>query len=301
MGLALALVAAAAVCLGPAGPRLGRARWPGRAPHAAIALWQALGVAGVLALVAAGWAMAVAPLHDTVLGGLSRLVGGLAAGHPLQGLGLGEALGLTLATDITAVLVGGLVVTGLRTLRRAVRHRYLLDLVSVRSERVPGASLVSHPAPAAYCLPGLRPRVVLSTGAVERLAPDQLSAVVAHEHAHVREHHELVIVPFQSLTNLFSWVPYVRAATAAVPVLVEMAADDRAARHHGRRSLATALVAMASEGVPSCALAASTTAVAERVARLTVTSPPPGRAVSLLAWTAAVATVAVPVVALARF
>lgn len=62
-----------------------------------------------------------------------------------------------------------------------------------------------------------------------------------------------------------------------VALLAEMCADDAAARHAGRRTLVTALLAMATTPAPRPAfLAAAATAVTTRVRRL-LDAPSPAR------------------------
>src|SRR3981189_1757588 len=117
MTLALSLAVLSALFFGPFGILLDRAAWPSRAPRAAIALWQAIGLAGGLAAVGAGLAVTGAPLHGDLFSGVVHLIDQAASGHPLQGLGLNGALGLTLATDVGVVLAGGLVLTSWRHVR----------------------------------------------------------------------------------------------------------------------------------------------------------------------------------------
>ena len=52
----------------------------------------------------------------------------------------------------------------LRTLRVRARHRDLLDLLGTPWPAAPGARVLDHPVPVAYCLPGLRSRLVVSGG-----------------------------------------------------------------------------------------------------------------------------------------
>ncbi len=298
MTLALSLALLSALLFGPAGVLLERATWPWRAPRAAIALWQAIGLAGAMAAVGAGLAITVAPLHRDLFSGVVQLVGQAAAGHPLRGLGLDGAVGLTVATDVGVVLIGGLVVTSWRTVRARARHRHLLDLVSARTDRAPGAVLLDHPEAAAYYLPGLRPRIVLSVGALGLLANDELAAVVAHERGHVHERHDLVMLPFASMHELLRWLPYVRRAPRAVATLVEMAADDFASRSNQPRLLASALVHLVSSGVaPRCALAAGETSAVARVRRL-LQPHRTSRWIAAAASIAAVTVLALPVAAL---
>jgi len=294
---AAALGALAAVLFGPAASALDRARWPSRAPRAAIALWQALGLAGVVAAFGAGMALAVAPLSVGLLPGVVGLTEGLITGHPAHRVGIDEALGLTISADVFAVLAAGLLMTLGRTIAARRRHRLVLDLVS-RASEVPGAVLLDDPRAAAYCLPGLRPRIVVSAGTLALLDGAELRAVVAHERGHAHERHDLVMLFFASMVEMLRWLPYVRCAPKAVAGLLEMAADDYAARSHPPEVLASALLEMASAGVaPSCALAAATVSVSTRVERLLVADRR-SRRVALLAGAGAAGLVALPLAAL---
>jgi len=152
---------------------------------------------------------------------------------------------------------------------------------------VPGALVVDHPAAAAYCVPGLRSAIVISAGALNLLDTDELAAVLAHERAHLRARHDLVLLPFTALLRAFRWSATARAANAEVALLVEMLADDRARRRRPARELATALLRVGASGgglAPAGALAATGTALdgelAARVARLL--RPPPGLPVPII-------------------
>ena len=255
--------------LGPTGPLLARARWTDRAPRAAVALWQAIGVSGALAAIGFGLAVTVLPAHAGMRGGIDRLVHQAAAGHPLQGLGISGAVGLTLASDVCIVLMIGLVTTGLRTTIDRSRHRQLLDLVSHSVELVPNVDVLEDPRVTAYCLPGIRPRIVVSTGALNLLGRQEMGAVVAHERGHAHGRHGVVMLPFAAMDSLLRWLPYARHARSQVALLLEMAADDFAVRSAQPKVLANALIDMStSGGSPTCAFAAGTTGVGSRVERL---------------------------------
>lgn len=298
MTLAIGLGILAVILFGPAGIILERSTWPSRAPRAAIALWQSIGLAGGLAAIGAGLAVTVAPLHTGLVSGLGHLVAQAVIGRPLAGLGLNGALGLTLAADVGIVLAGGMALTSWRTLRARSRHRHLVDLVSSRSDRAPGALLLDHPDATAYCLPGLRSRIVLSAGTLGLLHSDELAAVMAHEKGHVHERHDLVLLPLASMSPLLRWMPYVRLAPTAVATLVEMAADDFASRSNDPVALASALVHMVGANAsPWCALAANETSVTARVRRL-LRPVRTSRSVAAFAVVAAVTVLAVPVAAL---
>ena len=92
-----------------------------------------------------------------------------------------------------------LLTAGAQTFRARRRHRALLALIAREDPAVPGVRVLDHPSAAAYCVPGLRSQVVVSEGALKLLSADELTAVLAHEAAHVRERHDLVLLPFAAL------------------------------------------------------------------------------------------------------
>jgi len=260
-----------AVACVPAARRLAAADWPSRCPVAAIALWQALGLSWGLAAVAALAAFGFSGL--TAPGGASlRRWGPLVVVHLLS-LAASAAL-FTLLCWILAAAVAAV-------LRARHRQRTLLGLLAHDDPKVPGALVVDHPAAAAYCVPGLRSAIVISAGALNLLDTAELAAVLAHERAHLRARHDLVLLPFTALLRAFRWSATARAANAEVALLVEMLADDRARKRRPARELATALLRVGASGgglAPAGALAATGSALdgelAARVARLL--RPPPG-------------------------
>ena len=268
--IASALLAGlSAVLLGPFSEWLSEAAWVSKAPRAAVLCWQCIGLGAIAAGIGAGLSVAVARYRLGFTGGVRELVGSLFSGHPLQGLGLYDALALTLAADLGIVLViifGSLI---MRTVRSRARHRRLLDLVAHQSAAYPGTDLISDNRTVAYCVPGLRPRIVLSEGTLRLLGPAEISAVIEHERGHVHERHGLVMLPMLGLKNLFRWVPYARLAPQEIATLLEMSADDYSARRFDPLTLAGALVDMAASGcAPRCALSAADSAVPRRVSRL---------------------------------
>jgi beta-lactamase regulating signal transducer with metallopeptidase domain len=163
-----------------------------------------------------------------------------------------------------------------RTTRIRRRHRALLELIVRPSAELPDTRLLEHPAPVAFCIPGARPLLVLSSGMVAELDDGQLAAVVAHERAHLKEHHHLLLLPFVAWEAALPVLPSAGRAHGAVRELVEMRADDVAltslAGPGARRTLARAIVAAAGGaggvGVPAGALAVTGSATGARVVRL---------------------------------
>ena len=269
------LAAAAALAVGLlllvlVAPRcLAGAAWTTRSPALALLLWQAVGLAGGLLAIETAVTLALAPAVDTHLGALQALAGGGVAPLPLWA-GAALAVGMLLLLRLLSVLLASAAVT----LQARQRNRLLVDLVTTRNPLLPGARVVESELPLVYCLPGLRPRVVLSSGVLSLLTDEEVRAVLAHEAAHVDQRHDLVVLPFVALRETFPALPAVRTAVAEVAVLVEMLADDRAARRHPSAALARALYKVGAAPPPQGALAAGAEAVLQRAHRLLEPEPP---------------------------
>ncbi|MBO3747288.1 M56 family metallopeptidase [Streptosporangiaceae bacterium NEAU-GS5] len=254
-----AVLAVLAMACALASWRLTSARWTARAPRTAIFLWQSLGVTWGLASTGALLSYALAPRG--VLPGLTAL----GTGMPKR---LDQVLALAGGLTLLGVLIAVLLAAVAQTLSARRRHRVLLRLIARDEPGVPGVRVVDHPGAAAYCLPGLKSQVVVSAGTLRLLSPDELRAVLAHEAAHARERHDLVLLPFAALRQA---VPVARIAHDAVALLIEMAADDRARRYCSAKRLATALLRFGSAGsipAPNGALGAYSDHVMARVERL---------------------------------
>ena len=156
----------------------------------------------------------------------------------------------------------------MRTLRARRRHRDLLDVLATPWPAVPGARVLDHPVPVAYCLPGRRSRLVLSVGALRALDPAQVVAVLAHERAHLRERHDLVVLPFVAWGATAPFVRGMVCAQVAVAALIEMRADDVAAARTRPPQLACALQTVGG-AAPAAALGSFSTALDRRLARIT--------------------------------
>jgi Zn-dependent protease with chaperone function len=283
-----------------------RASWPRRSPAAAILLWQALGLAGGLAAVGALVAVGVSGQEPQsgVADGLrslaTRLIyGQLVEPHQplvLTGLRLAALVGgFVLLTALCGVLVMAFAdAVGARR-----RQRELLALLAHGDPKVPGALVVDHPAAAAYCLPGIRSQIVVSVGTLDLLAPAELTAVLAHERAHLRARHDLVLIPFTSLRRALPRSRAFAQAYRTVALLVEMMADDHALRARGLmpRELATALLRFGtagSDGAPAGAMAAAEGELTARVSRLLTPPPPLPRAAQAAVVLAAALLVTIP-------
>jgi Zn-dependent protease with chaperone function len=286
---------------------LRQANWPRRSPAAAILLWQALGLAGGLAAVGALIGVGLPGGSAGVVRSVLHL--GTAIRADTTGALPGTLLALRLAClaaglALLALLCWVLVAASLAAVQARSRQRALLTLLAHGDPKVPGALVVDYPTAAAYCLPGLRSQIVVSVGTLELLGHGELAAVLAHERAHLRERHDLVLLPFTALRRAFPRSATCANADRAVALLVEMLADDHALRARPARELVSALVRFGTASpcaAPAGALAAGSAVegeVAARVARLLQpVRPLPAGAVAAICLAAALLAAA-PVVLL---
>lgn len=102
--------------------------------------------------------------------------------------------------------------------------------------------LIACEAPVALCYGLLRPRLLLSTGLLERVSSAELEAVLHHEHTHLRRRDPLRLVLVRVLAEALPGFSAVRALAAAVPLAQELAADRVALAAVRAEALATALL-----------------------------------------------------------
>lgn len=278
----LVLAVLALVLAGPVPALLARSRWLRRTPRAAMTLWQAVALAAVLAALGAGLSLMTSHL-------------------PRSPTATSRALAAS-SLAITAVVLARLLLTGHRvgTRLRARRRRQvaLVDLLARR--RALGGrevAVIAADRPLAYCLPGpRRSRVVLTEGVYDGLTAVELDAVVAHERAHLRARHDLVIEAFTVLHRAFPRVGAGAAALSEVRLLVEVLADRAAARGVGVLALARALVTVGDAAAPEAALGVGH-GLLVRLELLGDTRGRPAQAVVL--YTAAAAVLVLPTVLVA--
>ena len=147
-----------------------------RAPRASLVAWQAVTLGGIIAAVAVP--LAALPL---LLDGAS----------PTDQLDLVVPAVLASTAVLGRLLYAGHDVgSKLRRVRRD--HRQLVDIIGPRRRPRPGPG--PRPPDAHRLLhPGRQSRVVLSQGVLDELPDDQLEAVIAHEDAHLRGRHDLLL------------------------------------------------------------------------------------------------------------
>ncbi|NYI07411.1 M56 family metallopeptidase [Allostreptomyces psammosilenae] len=236
--------------LAAAGPRLLlRARWTVREPIVGLWVWQCLVVAvltaftlALLLTTAAAWE----PLRERLFTGAPSEVPqayDLEGWHPWSAVCAGA---LALAGAHVLLSLGRQILIARATRRR--RRRELLGAAPLMPGETPPRRrrlvVREDPRPEAWSLPGLADCLVVSTGALRRLTPEELEAVRTHEHNHSRYRHHWLLQSAWALSAAFPRVPVFAAFAEQVHTLVEMAADDAASRRHGRLSTALALIGL---------------------------------------------------------
>lgn len=236
-----------------------------RSPRAALFVWQALSLSAVLCLLTAAPLALVHPRPRSTL---------------VEGVIIGVAAVASLGVLVRLLVNGHHVGRRIRAAR--TEHRALVDLVG-RHEGEHTRVLPSRKL-SAYCLPGAGSRLVLTEAALTDLPDDQLAAVVAHEEAHLRERHDLVLEFFTVLHTATPPLLRTDAALREVALLVEVLADRAARDEVGEVALGRALVSLA-EAATHTELApgasAGTGAAAARIRLLAADDPAPWQTLAL--------------------
>ena len=274
MSVPLVLAVHAVVAVTVLAPLLARAAWVERAPRLALLLWQALAVSTVTAAVLAGLAVAVPviPLTANMAELLRMCLMMLLAAYATPGGALVATAGLLVAVVVAGRCAYGVGAEWARARRERRHHLRVLAMVGTGDERL-GATILDHGATAAYCLPGRGGHVVLTSAALAALDEAGVDAVLAHERAHLRGRHHLLVALTRGVERAFP-VRAFALARSETARLVELAADDAAASATDRLTVAGALLALARGGsaerspAPAAVLAASGSADGRRVRRL---------------------------------
>jgi Zn-dependent protease with chaperone function len=287
---------------------LSRATWPSRAPATALALWQAVALAGGLSMIGCLLAFGSAPA-GSFPAAVAELSPVLLAGPIPPEFGALQLAALTLAAAVTLLLMANLALTAVRAERERRRQHQLVDILSDPMPGDPRTRVLPHPVPLAYCVPGIRTTTVLTDGLIEALAADELSAVIAHERTHLDQLHHLVRLAFRAWHSALPWFPIANRAERSVVTLTEMLADDGARRTVGTDALLRALERVGNAGesgsFPDAASGASPDAamLAARLGRLerpeAVSGSTLPATVRGIVLAASVALVTIPVIGMA--
>jgi uncharacterized membrane protein/Zn-dependent protease with chaperone function len=240
-------------------PRLGVATWLS-AIGTVVGSW--LATAGLITVeVISHWAHP-RTLAASCLARLQRTISGDAGIAPQITLVV-IAAGAAVAAAITGVRLATAVL-GMRA--RAHEHARAVRLVGHRTSEA-NVVVVEASKAAAYCVAGRPPAIVVTSAARDALDDRQLAAVLAHERAHLAGHHAAIVRALRALAAVFPRLSLITEGAQQVPRLLEMCADDVAARRHSRRALLSGLIALCT-AVPAEALAAADLAVLARAERL---------------------------------
>ncbi|MEC3953364.1 M56 family metallopeptidase [Nocardia sp. CDC153] len=221
-------------------------------------------------------------LHDAAVGDY---------GHPVQ-------TGLLVLSGF-ATLAGILVAYRLATtLLRARRH----TLEHARMARLAGrhhpeldAVVLDVDQPAAYCVAGKPHTIVLSRGVLTALEDHHLDAVLAHERAHLDGRHHLLLTLTRGLASVLPRLDLFTVGASEVARLLEMLADDAAARKHGHDTVLQALLTLSALPSPP---ATAQAALLARVRRLSAPGNPPRWYARAMATAVALLAVSIPVAAI---
>lgn len=225
-----------------------------REPLLALLVWQAMSLTAVASLLAAG-PVAVFRMRD-------------ALDQPAHRIVATAAVAITGYMIVRLAMAGHQVGASLRRTRR--QHVELLELVGRQFDeldepRPRSLRVIDHPTPTAYCVPGVRHRVVVSTGMLAQLGEEEVAAVLAHERSHVRARHDLLVEFFTVLHTAMPARLRQDDVLAEVHLLAEVLADRAAARVVGPVPMGRALVALAGSTHPQATLGAAGSVSAAKV------------------------------------
>jgi len=301
IGSCLLLYSFTVAVFGP--PLLRRFTHAGVAPRLGVAAWLA-----AMGSVVASWLAAAAFLANevvrdanqpgaTVLSTCFAVLGQAATGRD----GVLPQVGLVLLATLAATAVARLAwCLGRSLLRARAATRQHARMARLVGRRVPGRDAVVLDAPerVAYCVAGRPHTIVVTSAALATLDERHLDAVLAHERAHLAGRHHLLLALTRSLAAILPTVALFATGAVEVARLLEMCADDTAARAHGSATLLDALLSLCGVAtIPTGALGATGVGVLARAQRLAA-PPEPGRQwrMRLLLGMAATVLLAGPVV-----
>ncbi|GAB5904090.1 peptidase M48 [Mycobacteroides chelonae] len=277
------------------GPRLlRRLTRTGYAPRLAITAW----LAAIVSVLGTWISAAALIVIDVVRHWNSPAVVLAACAARLHAMLIGQAgaaaqvglLALSAAGSIAAAALGVRLARTLIRLRdTAHEHAYAVHMVGRRTAEG-DVMVLEAPEAAAYCVAGRPSAIVLTTGALAILDDAQVAAILAHERAHLAGHHPQLVSVLRALADVFPRVRLMTDGSAQISRLLEMCADDSAARHHGRGVLLSGLMDLAGT-VPAAAVGAANVAVLDRAERLLTPPEPPARAWARIALTMCVAAI----------
>ena len=241
-----------------------------------------MGVAAWLATIVATLAAWVAALVLVLIATTESIRDHSAVTLCLELFGFSDHTALPGRTGSIALIITGLLISCVVTVRvgrsfarlraRSHEHAHAARIIGRPTEHA-DVVVVEAGRPAAYCVVGRPNAIVVTSAAIDSLDCVQLKAILAHEDAHISGRHHYILMVLRALAVTLPYLPIFARAHGAVAELLEMCADDAAARRVGSRPLLTGLLALASHPPPvTQGLAAVGGAVAIRAVRLATPS-----------------------------
>lgn len=241
----------------------------GVAPRLGVAAWLA-----VIGSVVVSWAAAGAFLLGELVRDWhqpGRIVGscvGALRALALGGHGVLAQIGLVVLTSAAVLALTVLAVTLARSVVRArVSTHEHARMARLAGRPVTGQEAVAIDAAerVAYCVTGRPHTIVVTSAALDALDDRHLEAVLSHERAHLAGRHHLLLVLTRALATTLPPVRLFSTGAAEVAQLLEMCADDAAARTHGSPTVLEALLTLSTQTpIPAPALGASGVGVLAR-------------------------------------
>ena len=188
-------------------------------------------------------------------------------------------------TVFHTLLYAGLAFAAFDRIRAAQRHAHIMRALPLETPPAEGAVhlaasraglsvgrvrvVVGLPNPA-FTTGWWRPKVYVARDLGQRLTPDELVAVLAHEAEHVRRRDPLRLFALRALAGVLFWLPTIRRLADDLSDEAEITADDAAARQHAL-PLASAILRLAGANVDATEPAVGfqrTDLMARRIRRL---------------------------------
>ncbi len=275
------------------GPRLlARVTRAGVAPRLGVTAWLI-----AISSVVVSWALAAAFLtgelvrnwHQpgrAVLSACFTLLRDLTLGRHGGFVQIGLLVLAACAVTAVAVLAWRLGHSVLRAQASTRQHARAARIVGRQIDGV-DAVVLDAPQLLAYCVSGRPNTIVITSATVTTLDARHLDAVLSHERAHLAGRHHLILALTGGLATVLPRLELVTLGAAEVARLLEMCADDAAARTHGPATVLGALLALSgATPIPSSALGATGVGVLARATRLATPPRPAQRIQARLALTA---------------
>ena len=180
----------------------------------------------------------------------------LSCTRPIAGVGFHLFVPVAILVAVlcaTVILAGGRGVALARSVRKAdlilgTRVPELPDELRTAAKRARAArvELRGDGEPYALCIGMLHPRIVVSTGLLRDLGPEELAAVLAHEELHRRRRAPLRQIVARVTARALFFVPLLDDLLEVHLVEEEILADRTSSAIVGRRALALAIAKLSS-------------------------------------------------------